>query len=295
MPAIGYLEKRPPLDLSFPVEYYRVQPGHPRYEMPYHWHMEHEIIRVLEGELSLTLNEEKICCRAGGILFIPGGCLHGGSPSESCVYECAVYDPAMLIHHGAPCRDTLKGVVGGRCRGTAQPDSDAVRGSVELLFHGLRAAFDPESAAPTEQDALAGQMMAVGGLYAFYAAMIGEGQICGLTDGEEPEKRHIGRLKRSLAVISEKYAEPLTLEELSRAAGLAPKYFCRFFFEMTGKTPIDYLNYYRCEQAAAMLAEGTRTLADIAYACGFHDVSYFIKIFKKNKGVTPGLYRARIL
>lgn len=283
MPMSGYLEKRPPLDPTFPAEYYQVQPGHPRYEMPYHWHMEHELIRVLEGELTLTLNGEKKVCRRGGVLFIPGGCLHGGSAVSPCVYECAVYDPVMLIHHGAPCRDTLKGFVSGRCRADNLPEGETVRDSVELLFRGLR------------QQTPAGQMMAVGGLYAFYAAMIGEGKLSVIAEGEEPENRHIGRLKRTLALIAENYAEPLTLDDLSRSAGLTPKYFCRFFFEMTGKTPIDYLNYYRCECAAGMLAAGNQSMTDIAYACGFHDVSYFIKTFKKNKGVTPGLFRARIL
>ena len=53
---------------------------------------------------------------------------------------------------------------------------------------------------------------------------------------------------------------------------------------------MDYLNYQRIEHAAYMLSTSHETVTDIAYACGFNDLSYFIKTFKKYKNVTPGQY-----
>ena len=68
------------------------------------------------------------------------------------------------------------------------------------------------------------------------------------------------------------------------------KYFCRYFREMTHRTPIDYLNYYRIEQACFQLATSNSAVADIGMSCGFNDVSYFIKTFRKYKGMTPKKY-----
>ena len=69
------------------------------------------------------------------------------------------------------------------------------------------------------------------------------------------------------------------------------KYFCRFFSEMTGKTPIEYLNYYRIECAAEQLLYTDDLVTDIALNCGYNDLSYFVKTFKKYKAQTPKQFR----
>lgn len=79
----------------------------------------------------------------------------------------------------------------------------------------------------------------------------------------------------------------LTLGNLAEAADMSPKYFCRFFSEMTGKTPIEYLNYYRIECAAEQLLYTDDLVTDIALNCGYNDLSYFVKTFKKYKSQTP--------
>ena len=100
----------------------------------------------------------------------------------------------------------------------------------------------------------------------------------------------IEHLKRVLAVIEEHYSECITLDDLARSAGMNSKYFCRYFREMTHRTPIDYVNYYRIEQACFKLATSNLPIAEIGMSCGFNDESYFIKTFKKYKGVTPKKY-----
>ena len=59
---------------------------------------------------------------------------------------------------------------------------------------------------------------------------------------------------------------------------------------MTYRTPIDYLNYYRIERACYQLLTTNHSITEIAYSSGFNDLSYFIKTFKKYKGVTPKNY-----
>ena len=64
---------------------------------------------------------------------------------------------------------------------------------------------------------------------------------------------------------------------------------------MTGKTPIEYLKDYRVERAARKLLGSDMPITQIAYTCGFNDLSYFIKTFKKIKGCTPKNYRKRLI
>jgi AraC-like DNA-binding protein len=60
---------------------------------------------------------------------------------------------------------------------------------------------------------------------------------------------------------------------------------------MTTKTPVEYLNTYRIERASGMLLNSGKSVTDIAFSCGFNDLSYFIKTFKSIKGITPAKFR----
>jgi AraC-like DNA-binding protein len=83
----------------------------------------------------------------------------------------------------------------------------------------------------------------------------------------------------------------MTLADLAAEANMTPLYFCRVFRQVTGRPPIDYLNYFRAECAAEMLCATDASVTDIALACGFSDPSYFIRLFRRYKGTSPGKYR----
>ena len=81
---------------GLPLQYYYVDVRHPQYVMPLHWHREIEIIRVLEGKLTVWLNNEKHELTEGDTVFVEGGALHRGEP-ENCRYEYAVFDPRFVV------------------------------------------------------------------------------------------------------------------------------------------------------------------------------------------------------
>lgn len=62
---------------------------------------------------------------------------------------------------------------------------------------------------------------------------------------------------------------------------------------MTHRTPIEYLNYYRLERASYLLTSTDLPVTQVAMDCGFNDLSYFIRSFKKYRGITPKKYRDR--
>lgn len=56
--------------------------------------------------------------------------------------------------------------------------------------------------------------------------------------------------------------------------------FGSLFYEQTGKNPLEYLNELRVVSAARKLLISGDNISDIAYSLGFHDVNYFIRVFK---------------
>jgi len=93
-----------------------------------------------------------------------------------------------------------------------------------------------------------------------------------------------------LDYIDHNYSNKIELNDLARITGMSPKYFCRFFFEMSSRTPIDYVNYYRIERACYELITTNDSITEISLFCGFNDISSFIKTFKKYKGKSPRQY-----
>ena len=99
--------------------------------------------------------------------------------------------------------------------------------------------------------------------------------------------RRLQQFKNVLMFVEENYFKHISLSQLAGIAGMDKKYFCSFFQNIMGRTPIDYLNAYRIECACEQFFTTSFSIIDIAYNCGFHDASYFSKTFKKYKKITP--------
>ena len=79
-------------------------------------------------------------------------------------------------------------------------------------------------------------------------------------------------------------------ERMARAMGMSKFYLCREFKRATGQTVIEYVNSYRIQKAAQLISGGY-TVSEAARACGFENMSFFTKTFKKYLGCLPSSYR----
>ena len=105
--------------------------------------------------------------------------------------------------------------------------------------------------------------------------------------------RKILRYKTIVSYIEEHYQEPVSLQQLADAIPCNSQYLCRFFREIAGVSPIQYLISYRLEKACSLLSHTALPITEIAMDCGFDNISYFIRKFKECRGCTPGAYRGR--
>ena len=104
-----------------------------------------------------------------------------------------------------------------------------------------------------------------------------------------PTARHLVRAKD---LVDARYAEPLTVADLARSAGLSPAHFSREFRRAFGESPHVYLLTRRLERAASMLRMTDRTVADICVAVGLSSVGSFTSTFTRVYGESPTEYRA---
>ena len=103
----------------------------------------------------------------------------------------------------------------------------------------------------------------------------------------------IARVTRSVRAIERHPASELGLGSLAREAGLSPYHFLRTFERLTGTTPHQYVRRARLREAASRLAAERAKVLDIAYDCGFGDVSNFNRAFRTEFGVSPLRWKAQ--
>jgi AraC family transcriptional regulator len=99
------------------------------------------------------------------------------------------------------------------------------------------------------------------------------------------------RVTRVVRTIDRHPDTALSLGLLAREAGLSPYYFLRTFERFTGITPYQYVLRARLREAALRLAAGTGKVVDVAFDCGFGDISNFNRAFRTEFGVSPRVFR----
>ena len=90
--------------------------------------------------------------------------------------------------------------------------------------------------------------------------------------------------------IESNYKEKISVKRLSEISGYSISHFPRLFKNLYGASPNEYIINTRIIRAKNMLRAGTFTLSEIAEKCGFSNVYYFSRIFKKYVGITPKSY-----
>jgi len=116
---------------------------------------------------------------------------------------------------------------------------------------------------------------------------------CGLL--KTPPKRQTRKAVRTFELIclymQENFQSALSRESIAEHFRLSPNHVSRLF-RQEGRTGFhDYLNIVRVNRAKFMLKNYGITLKEIAANCGYADVGYFCRIFKKATSVTPTEYR----
>ncbi|WP_297090362.1 AraC family transcriptional regulator [uncultured Draconibacterium sp.] len=102
------------------------------------------------------------------------------------------------------------------------------------------------------------------------------------------------RIDTVIKYISNNYANPISLEDVSEQACMTTNSFCRFFKKMTNKSFTEFLNEVRIRNASRLLAQEDTQVSEICYSVGYNSVTNFNRQFKKITGITPKDYRSTI-
>lgn len=109
-----------------------------------------------------------------------------------------------------------------------------------------------------------------------------------------PSKDHTDELVAiAQSKIEANYQDAATIEELIKDIPSSRRNIVRRFKQITGITPIEYLQQTRIEAAKKLLEKTNQQMNEIIYSSGYNDPKAFRKVFKKSVGMTPTQYREK--
>jgi AraC-like DNA-binding protein len=126
--------------------------------------------------------------------------------------------------------------------------------------------------------------------------------ICFLGRSWEKQHRRDRKIhdgKRDLLACAIKYIEEnldseLIIDEIASKAYLNPTCFRKKFRELTGMSPVDYINRLRISKARSLLKENIKSISDVASSVGINDPNYFARLFKSLENISPSRYKKNL-
>lgn len=266
---------------GYAFEKYDIKSDHARQFASKHWHNETEIIYVEKGSIDITINNTYYIGNAGDIFIVNSGELHEiygtSTPLE---YRAFVFDFDMLSFYKDDIAQQtfIEPVLNGKLKFNNTINTS--QKAFELLTY-INKINTTKSACYILSTKAA--------LMQFFALMFEENKTV-LSKNAFPDKKN-QLLKDIVKYIDENYNQEISLAEIAAYSNMSRKYFCRFFKNNFNKTFIEYLNDVKIEHSMVLLNESNISITDVAISCGFSNMSYFTRTFKKKTGCTPSQYR----
>jgi AraC-like DNA-binding protein len=101
------------------------------------------------------------------------------------------------------------------------------------------------------------------------------------------------RLCRARDQLHRDFAEPITVAELARVAGMSPFHFLRMFRQAFAMTPRQYLTRVRIERAKSLLAADL-PVTGVCLEVGFSSLGSFSALFAERVGCPPTAWRKKL-
>ena len=259
-----------------------------------HYHETIELFAVMEGERYVFVDRYVYHLKPRTVLLIPPGQIHRTSSVEEhpshrrflLQYSREIYGRMIRATFGLTYDEFCQKYSGpvpigeetweemlqifGRLKEEMRRDETGqlYLPMVRMLSYEILLLFGREADRVREQNPSAGPVHVESGIYATIQLVTG--------------------------YIQEHYDEDLRIERLTERFHISRGYLTRNFKEVTGVTIVQYLTVVRIRRAGKYLLDTDLSVTEIANRCGFGDVTYFEKVFRRLRGTTPRNYRRKI-
>lgn len=274
-------------DPDFPILFHIHTCSEPRAEIVgRHWHREMEILSVLEGRMRVHAADRSFVAETGDLIVVGSNEVHGIANLEGeSVHGCITVDLRFLEGNFFDACD--RKYVSAIARSSVSFGEAPFRD--EELCRLFRA-----TAEEIQRGAPGYELFVKANLYAFIGRLVRERLRPSVTPGQyESRARNAARLRPALDALEARCGEEWTAERLAGMVGLGTSRFGHVFKDVTGMRPAEYLRRLRVRRAALLLGEGHGSVTEVAAQCGFENLNYFCRVFRREMGQSAREYRRR--
>lgn len=239
--------------------------------LPLHYHDELELYFVVTGTCTYFIDEKAYDAEPGDIIIVPKGLLHkvtaaSDDHSYTIMYCRKRHIPYSVINH-------LKKI-------PVLYRNPGILKDLQAILNGIEREFE------NPDDFSNDQILSY--LHMMFVLFV---RNLDTVTHVESNNMHI---KEILQYIQKNYSQNITLESLSQQFSLSSEHISRIFKKETGFNFIEYLTTIRMHEAEQLLLSDTKkSIADIAFQCGFNDSNYFSERFKQFNKVSPSQFRKK--
>ena len=264
-------------DTSFLACTYRT----PMFEVPWHQHIEYELILFKEGEGSSFIGNYVGEFKTGDIFFLGSNLPHTFQKAYK-----ELITSALVIQF----RDDFWG------KDFLQlPESRNIQQLLDISYQGLKITGNlKEQLTPFIEELEFAEGFDRIILLCECLQMIMQQKEYETVSTQEVKAyntKHKERIDKIYQYTIDYFQEPISLDEIAVHAGMSVPAFCNYFKKSTKKTYIDFLNEVRIGYACKQLIDTQKTIEAICYESGFNTLANFNKQFLKVKHITPSRYR----
>lgn len=268
--------------------FYCVLPCSSHPNVPLHWHSEMEIDYVLSGTALYQVCDKSFEAKQGDIIVVGPNILHSVHPGE----DCTLISDTLIFH-----LDFL---------GASSADKTAVS-YLRPLMNSNSTIVSPfitqdNPAYKDYSECLNKLFMWVKEqseyfelgmkceLLRFIQLIYANGLVAqqGITTKRTV---YVDKIKLALQYIQDNYKDEIMVSDLARLCHFSKAYFMNFFKQSVGMSCIEYLNQFRLRAASEMLRTTDTQISEVAFECGFRNLSNFNRQFRKCFNLTPRVFR----
>ena len=255
--------------------------------VPVHWHSEFEINYIHRGKGEFICGSQKFTASEGDILILPPNMLHTAYPCKDniLIYDAFVFSPILL---GANSNDRctaecIRPILNGNVQVNVHIPSDSsnyadIKGMTDRILFCIH-----ENSPRTD-------LLLKGALMQLFWFLENSGNI---TFQSGTGTGHNEFIRPVLEYMAKNYPNDITIGELAELIHLSKSYFMKCFKDTVGVSAIEHLTQLRMNAVCEALSTTRDKIADIAFRCGYSNLSNFNRHFLKKVGCSPDEYRKR--
>jgi AraC-like DNA-binding protein len=278
-------------NVLFPLHVYRNEYGSKHDFLHYHWHDELEFIFMHEGCYKFLIGSETVTLTQGQAAIVNSADIHSGlgGITETGIYYSIVFAINMLkgSYQDLCYQDYIQPLEAGIYRFPLLIEGkEAWQERVLKEIHEIINCFETRPKAYP--------LFIKSSLFRICSELLSNSVIKTEEETDRDKKLYFSRFKKIIEFIEKNYPQKILIKDLAGQINVNEDYFYQLFRNMTGKTPVQYINQVRVNKAAFLLNDTDLSVTQVAEKTGFDNVSYFIRTFKKYKNCTPLKYRKNL-